>query len=185
MITPETLQIGDTWAWEATVADYPATEWTLKFAFRGYGLSVIDITAAASGNDYEVTVAGGVTAGYLKGTYQWAAVVEKGTAPDIERYTVGEGVVTLLPYLGAATGETDNRSHARKMLAAIEATMEGRATKAQAAMAINGKSIQYLKPEELIRWRSYYRGEVRKEEDANKLAQGLDTSKRILTRFSR
>jgi hypothetical protein len=163
LITPETLQLGDTWGWTAIVEDYPATEWTLKFAFRGFGLSVIDITASADGDDYEVTVAGGVTAGYLKGSYQWTAYVEKGTTPNIERYTVGSGTVTLLPYLAAADETTDNRSHAQKMLDGIEATLEGRASHAELSLTVNGKAIQYMKPEELIRWRSVYRREVSKE----------------------
>jgi len=163
LITPDTLQIGDTWAWTATVVDYPATEWTLKFAFRGFGLTVIDIEATADGDDYDVAVAGSVTATYLKGTYQWAAVVEKGTAPNIERYTVGSGIVTLLPYLGAADTYTDNRSHARKMLDAIETALESAAPKAAiVALTINGKSVQY-KRDDLLKMRAQYRREVAKE----------------------
>jgi hypothetical protein len=155
--------LGDTWAWTATVDDYPATEWTLKFAFRGFGLSVIDITATASGDDYEATVAGGITAGYLKGTYQWTAFIEKGVDPDTERYTVGSGTVVLLPYLAAATGATDNRSHAQKMLDAIETALEAAGSNITiVALTVNGKSVQY-KRDDLLKMRAKYRREVARE----------------------
>ncbi len=165
---PSELQIGDTWEWTATIADYPASIWTLKFALRGLNLSVIDITAVAAGNDYAATVAADVTKDYLKGKYSWTAFVEKGTGATLERHTVDQGSVTLLPYLGAATSATDLRSHAQKMLDGIEATLEGRATHADLALTVNGRSIQYMKPEELTRWRSVYRSEVSREKGTNK-----------------
>ena len=160
---PSELQIGDTWYWPATVADFPATEWTLKYAFRGLALSVIDITATADGTDYEITVIAATTAAYLKGTYNWVAYVEKGTGDATERYTVGQGTVTLLPYLGAATGATDNRTHARKMLDSIETALESAAPKAAiVSLTVNGKSVQY-KRDDLLKMRAQYRREVAKE----------------------
>ena len=101
-----------------------------------------------------------------------------------KRYTISTG--THLP-----SGRTsryrirgfDGRSHAQKVLDAIEATMEGRATKSQAIMQINNRQIQYLKPEELIKWRSFYKAEVAREKTAEKVAQGEDPGNRILTRF--
>jgi len=172
LITPESLQVGDTWGWTATVADYPATDgWTLKFAFRGYGLSVIDITASADGADYEATVLAPVTATYLKGTYKWTAFIEKGTEPEIERYTVGSGTCELLPYLAAATGATDNRSHAQKMLDAIEAALEAAGPKADiVSLTVNGKSVQY-KREMLKSMRGDYRREVARERGESPLVR--------------
>lgn len=184
MITPETLQIGDTWGWTATVTDYPATDgWTLKFALRGYGLSVIDITATADGDDYIVTVAAAITATYTKGKYLWEAYIEKGSGPEVERYKVGEGIVELLPFLGSATAETDNRSHAQKMLDMIEAALEAAAPNAAIiSLTVNGKSVQY-KRDDINRMYDKYRRIVADEKVAMDVANGKATSRRILTRF--
>ena len=183
MNIPATLQIGDTWEWDDSLSDYPAPTYTLKYALRKYGLSIINITASADGTDHAVSVAAATTAGYVAGDYSWSAFVETGSGDSLERYTVGSGTTKLLPALFAAKSTDDNRSHAQKMLDAIEATMEGRASHAELSLTVNGKAIQYFKPAELIQWRSFYRSEVQKEKQEERIAQGLGTGKRILTRF--
>ena len=180
MNIPLRLQAGDTWEWTDSLPDYPAPTWVLKYALHKTGIAAIVLTAVASGTDHKVTVTAATTAGYGAGEYHWAAYVEHA---DGRRYTVAQGWITVKPSLAAAVAATDNRSHAQQALEAIEATMKGRATKAQSAMQINNRQIQYLKPEELIRWRSFYKAEVAREKAAEKIAQGEDPGRRILTRF--
>jgi hypothetical protein len=186
---PDTLQAGDTWAWDATVYGYPSSEWTLKFVLHLRGsattIEITATTAAEGGDNYDVTVAATYTKDYAPGTYEWTAFVEKGAGGDRERYTVsgGGGTVRILSDLETADASTDARTHARKVLDGIEATMEGRASHAELSLTVNGKAIQYMKPEELIRWRSFYRGEVSTEKQAEEIAQGRGSSRRILTRF--
>jgi ribosomal protein L35AE/L33A len=45
----------------------------------------------------------------------------------------------------------------------IEATLEGRASKAQASITINGRAITYMRPDELLSLRTSYRREVARE----------------------
>lgn len=185
MNIPKTLTAGDTFSWTDSLSDYPATTWTLKYVLYRYGQAVISIAAAASGNDHDITVSAATTAGYAAGEWNWTAYAEKGSGGTYERETIATGKVTIKPNVSVATAITDLRSHAQKMLDAIEATLQGRATHADLSLTINGRSIQYLKPEELLRLRSIYRREVQQEKDAENTAKGLDSSKRILTRFSR
>ena len=118
------------------------------------------------------------TAALTPGRCSWQSFV---TNLAGERYTISTGTLTVRANLPAQFTGFDGRSHAQKVLDAIEATMEGRATKAQESIQINNRQIQYLKPEELIKWRSFYKAEVAREKTAEKVAQGEDPGNRILT----
>lgn len=175
---PETIYAGDSLSWTESAGEYPAPVWTMHYVLRG--TSVLDIDSVADGIDHKFTVSATVTANLQPGFYTWQAFVSNGTG---ERYTIATGTVTVRANLAAQTAGFDGRSHVQKVLDAIEATMEGRATKSQESMQINNRQIQYLKPEELIKWRSFYKSEVAREKTAGKVAQGEDPGNRILTRF--
>jgi enamine deaminase RidA (YjgF/YER057c/UK114 family) len=166
---PDTLQAGDTWAWDATVDDYPSSEWTLKFVLHLRGSETrIEITATAAsegGNNYDVEVAATYTKDYPSGTYEWMAFVEKGAGGDRERYTVsgGGGTVRILSDLETADASTDARTHARKMLDAIETALEAAGSNITiVSLTVNGKSVQY-KRDDLLKMRAKYRREVARE----------------------
>ena len=81
---PTLLTAGDTWAWEITLADYPASAgWALSYALVS-PTARIAITSAAAGDAHRVTVAATTTAGYAAGTYTWQSYVTRTT----ERHTV-------------------------------------------------------------------------------------------------
>ncbi|MBE0558620.1 MAG: hypothetical protein IH628_15445, partial [Proteobacteria bacterium] len=132
------------------------------------------------GTDHKFTVATANTASLQPGFYTWQSFVTDGTGA---RHTVSTGSISIRANLALQNSGFDGRSHAQKVLDAIEATMEGRATKSQAVVQINNRQIQYLKPEELIKWRSFYKAEVAREKTAEKVTQGEDPGNRILTRF--
>ncbi|OGO35994.1 MAG: hypothetical protein A2Z03_01045 [Chloroflexi bacterium RBG_16_56_8] len=165
------------------MSDYPAPTYTLKFSFWLYGQAVKTITATASGSDHDIAAAVSVTTPFAAGEWQWTAYVEKGADATLERYTVESGTVTIKPRLAAAGSTSDLRSHAQKMLDAIEAAMFGRATHAELSLTINGKAIQYLKPNELREERAYFRNEVAEEKRKEDIAQGKSSSRRIVTEF--
>ena len=54
----------------------------------------------------------------------------------------------------------EKQSHAERMLAAIEATLEGRATDEYKTLKINNREITKHSFDELTRLRNYYRKEV-------------------------
>lgn len=172
MNIPLCLRAGDTWEWTDSLGDYPATTYTLKYSLYRYGESVKTITAAAVGTDHAVSVAVSYSSAYQPGEWKWTAYVETGSGPTLERYTLEEGTISILPFIANATVANDYRTHAEKVLDAIEATLEGRASQAQASLSIGGKAISYMRPDELIRWRSIYRKEVARE-------KGKDTVVRV------
>ena len=177
---PAELRAGDTWKWTRSLADYPASAWTLKYRFKS-PTAGFEITATTSGNDYAITVAAATTAAYAAGTYTWIAWVEGGTA---EKYTVDTGIMAVdADYRsGTATASLDDRSHARKTLAAIESWIESR-NPGVAEYEIAGRRMKYISIAELLKLRQSYKTEVAAEEAAEAIRNGLGTSRRIQFRL--
>lgn len=180
-LEPEQLRAGDTWAWSRSLSDYPAASWTLKYRFKN-AAGGFEIVASASGDNHAVSVAATTTANYAAGQYDWIAWVEGGSS---EVYTVDQGSVEVLPNLraGTATAALDVRSHARKMLDALEAWLESR-DPGVAEYEIAGRKMKYTPIAELIKLRDRYRSDVRAEEDAARVADGLPSRRKVLVRFT-
>ena len=140
-------------------SDYPASGgWTLTYALVNTS-NKIAITASADGDGHLVEVAAATTVAYVAGTYDWQAYVTK----DPERYQVDSGVMEILPDFAVQTGGYDARSHVKKVLDALEAMIEGKASQDQLSYAIGGRSISKLSPQEVIDWRDAYAQLYRRE----------------------
>lgn len=176
---PAQLRVGDTWRWTRQLADYPASAWALIYAFKS-AAGGFQVTATADGDTHAVAVAAATTAGYTAGAYTWIAWVEAGG----EKYTVDSGSVELLPdyRAGSAASALDDRSHARKMLDAIEAWLESR-DPAVAEYEIAGRRMKYVPLAELVKLRNRYTAEVAAEKNAAALSRGEGIGRRIQFRI--
>lgn len=177
---PAVLNVGDTWKWTKTLANYPASDWTLTYTFKS-SAGGFTFDASADGDAYSITVAKDATAGYSAGFYSWVASVTDGS----ERYIVDSGTCTLNPdYLaGTATAAYDGRTHARKVLDAIEAVIEGRATVDQQEYEIAGRRLKRMAIAELLKLRQHYKAEVAAQLNAEKIRNGTGTGRRIQFRL--
>lgn len=177
---PDTLRAGDTWKWTRTLADYPASAWTLKYRFKS-AAGGFEITATASGDSYAMTVAAATSAAYASGLYTWIAWVEGGTS---EKYTVDTGHLTVNPdyRTGTATTALDDRSHARKTLAAIETWIESR-NPGVSEYEIAGRRMKYIPITDLLKMRAHYKAEVAAEDAAEAIRNGTGTGRRIQFRI--
>jgi hypothetical protein len=176
---PAQLRAGDTWKWTRSLGDYLASAgWTLKYRFKHPINAGFEIVASASGADHAVTVAAATTTGYTAGKYTWTAWVEGGSS---EKYTVDGGTLEVLTDYRAVTAAavSDNRSHARKVLEAIEAVIEGRAAKDQEEYQIAGRQLKHTPLAELLKFRNRYKQELAAETAAENLANGIGTSRTI------
>ena len=175
---PTELRAGDTWRWTRSLADYPASSgWTLKYRYKN-AAGGFEIVATTSGDGFSVSVAAATTTGYAAGTYAWTAWVEGGTS---EKYTVDGGVCTVKAdyRAAAATVALDDRTHARKVLDAIEAVIEGRAAKDQEEYEIAGRRLKHTSIPVLLKLRQAYRAEVRQQLQAERLQNGTGVGGRI------
>ena len=99
---------------------------------------------------------------------------------DSARVAISSGTFTVKPDPATAG---DVRSHAVKVLAALEALIEGRATADVSSYSIAGRSLTKLSVDELTKWRAYYRREVRRERDAANAAAGRATGRTQVVSF--
>lgn len=170
---PDQLRAGDSWQWDRQdLTDYPATSWTLKYAFKN-AAAHIEATASADGSNYSVRITAVTTLAYTAGKYHWVAYVETGAGASIERHQVDEGWLEVLPaFAQASPAALDDRTHARKTLEAIEAVIESRATVDQMKYTIGSRSLDRMPIADLLKFRDYYRAQVRSETLANDAANG-------------
>jgi hypothetical protein len=158
-VPPATIQAGDTITWRRELVDYPAGDgWSLKYTLVSTN-GVKNIEASSAGDDYTVTVTAATSKDYVAGDYVLTEYVTK----DDERHTIGTSRMRVLPDLAAASGATDTRTHARKVLDAIEAWLERRAPTA-ATYRVGERELQTYPLPELLSLRDRYRAEVTREE---------------------
>jgi hypothetical protein len=194
MQEPTTIYRGVTLIWrrEASRTRYvnssgesvecPASEWTLKYKFAGPA-GAFEITAVADGADYSASATAAATALYPVGEYAWVAVVEKGSGESLQRRIVDTGTSEVKEGPAEYIAGLDKRSHAKKVLDAIEAVILGRATNDQLAYTINGRSLQKTPLPDLLRLRSQYQAEYQRELRAERIRKGLDGGGNVYVRF--
>lgn len=182
-IEPTQFRAGDTVKWEKSLADYLASAgWTLKYRLIN-SAGKYDITAAADGDDHAVTVTAATSAAYTAGTYQWQAYVETGSGASREQYTIGTGTVEILPNLAGLSAAYDTRSHVKKVLDALRAALEGRASRTDLNYTVAGRTLQSMTHAELISAVAKYESLYKTELAAESINKGLGSGRRVVTRF--
>ena len=133
---------------------YPAPTWSVTAHFRGP--STADF--AAVGNDlvHVFDLTSEQTGALISGLYDVSVRATDG-ASVVE---IEAGRLEVTPDITQASAGHDPRGHAEKVLAAVEAVLEGRATKDQAAYSINGRSLTLTPIMDLLKLRDRYKREV-------------------------
>lgn len=181
---PEQIVAGDTVKWTKSLADFPATaSWALTYEVLHASGDLGTVTADASGADFAITILAATTAAWnLTGDNRLANWTSFATLAG-ERYRVGYGSFLILPNPAVVT-TLDARSHAKTTLDAIQAVIEGRATKDQMAYAIAGRSLSLTPLPDLLLLKDHYGALVAAEERAYRASLGLGHRGRIKTRFT-
>jgi len=180
MNEPRKIRKGLSETWTESINDYPATEYTLKYNLQNSSANVA-IVSTADGNAHTVTLTASTTAGYTAGTYKWQSYVENISDSD-EKVFIAQGTIEIVNTF--LSGNTDQRSHARKTLEAIEAVIENRATQDHLSYSIAGRAITLLSTKELIEFRSFYRAEVALEDKQDGINAGKSPGGRFLIQFT-
>ena len=177
---PSRITAGDTTTWLRSLSTYPASAgWVLVYTLIN-AASKYTATATASGADHLVSILASTTATWAPGTYTWLAVVTRAA----ERYTVGQGTLTIAPDLTAAA-TFDTRSSAKKALEAVNLALETYGAKAyMQGYEINGRKQQFHSPGDFLAFRSKLAAEVAREDNAARLAAGLAPRNQIMVRFN-
>ena len=178
---PAQFRAGDTLSFTETHSAYPASDgWTLHYGLFN-AQQVITLNAVADGDDHKISQTADQTTTWMPGRFDYTRYV---THNDGRRLSLSSGSIKMLPDLGTPF---DGRSHARKMMEAIEALLENRAGKDELDL-LRGR----FKEREIERDRSAlitahakYQTEVASEDQAAALARGEKTTRNIKARFTR
>lgn len=166
---PAGIISGDTIQFLISLADYPSSDgWVLHYTLVGSAGAPITWNGISSGSGHQITVSASTSGAYPAGLYTATKYVTK-TATG-ERYTLGQIPITIHPDLAAATTATDTRSHAQKVLDAIEAVIEGRAKSGDQEITIDGTRLVNMTVDQLLKLRSTYAAAVWRERNPGKLA---------------
>jgi hypothetical protein len=155
---------------------FPAPDWSLQLIVRGPG--AFDLTSVADGAAHRFEASAEVTGAWAPGAH-WYEL--RALGPDDEVLAVCDGPVEIRADLHAAEAGFDGRSHARKVLAAIEAVIENRATMDQQSYQINNRQLSRTPIGDLLKLRSFYRTEAAREKAAKRGSSLL--GRRVVTRF--
>lgn len=183
---PREIVIGTTLKWRREFCVYPATEYSLTYYFRGAGKG-FDAAATADGEEFSITVPAATTAEMAAGTYYWQAVATK----DGEKFVAGEGEAKAVASLAAvdATAAVDGRSQAKKILDAIDAMIEGKATRDQQEYTIDtgagARSLRRIPIPDLIDLRKTYARIVAGERRRTRVRGGGTLFRNVKARFNR
>lgn len=165
-----------------TLTDYPASDgWVVRLVLNPRaGGSVRAIDSVASGDAHRLQATAAQTAAWSTGWYARQVWVIKGA----EQYPVTDlfGQTEVRPGLNAAAG-TDTRTDAEKALAAIQATLSGKADSAVQSYQINGRQLSSYPLTELIKLRDMYLRQVSNEQAAERIKAGLGSRKKFFVRM--
>jgi len=176
---PEQFRAGDTLKFKIYVPDfYPADGWVMSYDFvSASGNYTVTGTDNGDGS-HLISETAANTAKWAPGTYSFQGYVTKGQ----ERYTLRTGQIEILQNL-ATQSNIDTRSHVKKVLDALEATIEGKASKDQQSYTIAGRTLSRLSPSELIKWHNHYKALYAKEVREERIRRGLGHHGIIRTRM--
>lgn len=166
---------GDSLSWRrADLTDYPASAWTLTYYFNG-AAGAFNIVATADGDDFVVEVDAATSLTWEVGFYGWQARVDDGADA---KHTVDTGRFELLTGF-AGLAATDQRSHNRFMVDALEAMLQGKATRDQQSYKLpDGRELSRLDLKEVADLLDVYTNRLRTEEASEDAAAGRATSGR-------
>lgn len=183
---PRNFVRGDYVAWRnsSLVTDYPTASYTLTYNFRLEGEPARNFTVASSvdSEEYLFEISSATSANLSIGNYYWDLYVIR--ISDDERITVDQGELIVLA--SKETDSDDPRTFPRKMVAAIESAMLGRANNKQLdtlAYSLGVETSATRDPKQLRDWYDYMRTELNKANQKWRARNGLSHSGRIKVRF--
>ena len=178
-MTPEFITKGVDNAWTLASSDYPAADgWVIEYTLIN-SEEQHSFTSTNVGGTHSISVDADASSGYGVGEYFYQAVAKKDTALHL----VETGYLVVKPGFRDLESGFDARPHCKKVLDAIEALLENKATKDQARYIIGSRRLDRYTFEELLVLRDKYRAEWKSYQRAEKLKQGIGGRNVVLVRF--
>jgi len=187
---PSEIRAGDTVKWRDDSAtdvfgnEVKSDEWTLKYYLRFNDASeAYTSTGSAFGTGWEFTISASDSTGFLPGTWYWQAVATKGS----ETLTLGYGNVSVEANLAYTSGPEayDGRTQVKKDLEAIQLAIRTLiAGGAVQEYKIGNRNLKRYDLPDLVQLEARYKAEVKREEQAELMANGLGNPRNMFVRFN-
>ncbi|MHC4712018.1 MAG: hypothetical protein ACYTAN_01940 [Planctomycetota bacterium] len=124
-------------------ADYLAVDYKGLFAIAA-GTGKLDLESASDVDVFDFEITTGQTAAMVAGLYPWSFRVEA-RADETHIYTLATGSLEVVQsVVDMAETPVDPRGHIERLLDAVRAALEGRATKDQESYSIAGRSLSRI-----------------------------------------
>ena len=189
MKIPAQIRAGDTIKWRDDIATdnlgnaIDSGLYTLTYFLRtntaNEGATVVGVPF---GQGWEFTLSAATSAGFDAGDWFWQAIATQGS----DKITLGAGqlqVLAALSYTGAP-GAVDGRSQIQKDLeavqAAIRALIDGGAVQ---QYSIGNRQLSRYQLSQLIELESKLKAELKREQKAELMANGLGNPHNLFVRF--
>lgn len=156
-IIPRQITAGLTFDLTLSYPNFSAPPWSGLLLLRGP--ASIDLVATASGSAYVFHADASATASWPPGEY-WYSV--RATSGDDVRETQS-GQIKIRPDMAAAPAGYDGSTYAERVLAAIEAVIERRASVDQESYKINNRELSRTPISDLLALRDKFKNEVANE----------------------
>jgi hypothetical protein len=172
------LVAGDTWTWSLNDLGYDLTVYAITYSLRGLG-GKLDLSQQSDGaGGYKLEALNADTKELSAGVYAWGLYATKAG----KRTELARGTVEILPDLTADGDAVDGRSFNQRMLDAVRAVLENRATRVETEYQVGGRALKLLSMQQLIDAEAYYRQQCRNEK--RKAGQISVNSNQVRARFS-
>lgn len=179
-LEPTEITVGETLEWTKDLSDFPASEFTLTYYFRGAGPG-FNAVATADGDVHSITVPTTDTDDLVEGLYFWQAWATKGA----EKHMVASGQVRIKKdFTSVSTGTVvDKRSKLKKIVEAIDDLVLGKASLDQQEYTIGNRSLRRIPIPELVELRKTYAGLYAQEVRRERRRSGKGYLRNINTKF--
>ena len=180
---PEEFVVGDFVQWKRTdfVADYPTADYSAEYVARLHqgGNAEFTVSATEVSDGYLFTIDSTASASITAGLYHWQLEITQTSSGN--RIVIASGDFNILVDLD--DNQADPRIHAEIMVGKIESLLSGKADDDVASYSIAGRSLTKLSFTELTEARDYYRREVAKHTNKERIKRGKKGNETIKVRF--
>lgn len=175
---PEFFYAGETLKFKLNLSDYDPSSWTITYSLVKDGTQ-IQFSGTADNGDHLINVDEATTASYATGTYNYVGRVTDG----VDVFQARRGQIEIRADFAAASSGSDARTHVKKVLDALEAMIEGKATKDQLSYSIQGRSLSRLSPADVIQFHNHYKSLYQAELAAERVSRDVGSRNKVLVRF--
>jgi hypothetical protein len=186
---PAQIRAGDTIKWRDDAGvdnlgnEITSTSWALTYYLRTNTASEgATVVGSAYGTGWELTIVAATSAGFDAGQWYWQAIATSGS----EKVTLGAGqleVLAALSYSGTP-GAVDGRTQLEQDLAAVQAAIRSLISGgAVQQYSIGNRSLSRYSLSDLMALESKLKAEVKREQMAQLMANGLGNPHNLFVRF--